>query len=58
MEPVGIVWELTCVKQQFHHLKVGVGHAVVESRVAVPIGHVDYMLQQHRRHLGEGHQVV
>lgn len=53
-----VVRGLTCVQQQPHHPKVGVGHAVVESRVAVPISHVDHMLQQHRRHLRERHQVV
>lgn len=30
----------------------------MESRVAIAIGHIDYMLQQHRRHLRKCHQVV
>lgn len=49
---------LTCVQQQFHHSEVGVGDAVVKSRVAVSVRHVDHVLQEHRRHLGERHQVV
>lgn len=52
------VWPLTCVQQQPHHTEVWVWNAVVESRVAVAISHVDYMLQQHCRHLRERHQVV
>lgn len=55
---VWIIWSLTCVQQQLHHTKVGVGDTVVESCVPIPIGHVDYVLQQHWRHLGERHQVV
>lgn len=49
---------LTCVQQQPHHTEVGVGDAVVESRVAVAVGHVDHVFQQHRRHLRKRHQVV
>lgn len=53
-----MVWPLTCVQQQIHHTKVGVGDTVVESRVPVPVSHVDNVLQQHGRHLGERHQVI
>lgn len=31
----------TSVQEQLHDLKVGVGHAVMEGRVAIAIGHVD-----------------
>lgn len=57
---VGIVsgGSLTCVEQQSHHAEVGVGDAVVQSGVAVAVGHVDHVLQQRRRHLGERHQIV
>ena len=54
----GVGDSLTCVQQQPHHTEVGVRHAVVQRRVPVAVGHVDDVLQQQRRHLGERHQVV
>lgn len=53
-----MVWALTCVQQQIHHTKVGVGDAVVQSRVPIPVSHVDNVLQEHGGHLGERHQVI
>ena len=49
---------LTRVQQQAHHDEVGVGDAVVQGGVAVPVRHVDHTYEQGGGDLGEGHQVV
>lgn len=38
----------TCVQQELCNREIGVGDAVVKSRVAIPVGHVDHCLQQLR----------
>lgn len=49
---------LTCIQQLLHHLEVGVGHAVVQRRVAVAVGHVDNVAEHCWRNGHKGPQVV
>lgn len=48
----------TRVQQQLHDVEVGVGDAVVQGRVAVPVGQVHHVGQEGWRELGEGQEVV
>lgn len=48
----------TCVQQQLHNVEVGVGDAVVQGCVAIPIGQVDHVSQEGWGELGKGQEVV
>lgn len=48
----------TRVQEQLDDLEVGVGHAVVQGRVAVAVRHVDDVAQDLGGHGREGRQVV
>lgn len=49
---------LTCVQQLLHHLKVGVGHAVVQRSVPVAVSHVDDVAQHGWRDGPKSPQIV